>query len=144
LQSSGVPSHPCAGLIVIARRVTDPEQTSMGWLDVAVARNAWGRQLDSFEALADQSWGASPLPLVFIRAPRIVAVGRNVKVLATFRGEPILVQQNNVYGATFHPELTSDRRVHRAVFGDLHQREAAAATVLRLKSGSGPALRITM
>ncbi len=61
----------CAGLILAARRVTRPSQPSMGWLEATVARNAWGRQLDSFEAFADRPWDGKPLPLIFIRAPRI-------------------------------------------------------------------------
>jgi 5'-phosphate synthase pdxT subunit len=109
--------HPvlatCAGLILAARTVTDPEQRSFGWIDVAVARNAWGRQVDSFSAADDAG-----TPLVFIRAPRITSQGADVEVLATFEGEPILVRQGNRYGATFHPELTSDRRIHRRVFAN--------------------------
>jgi len=99
----------CAGLILAAARVTQPEQASFGWIDVTVARNAWGRQVASFEAVSDD--GAHPL--VFIRAPRIVEVGAGVVVLATFRGEPVLVRQGRVTGATFHPELSDDRAVHR-------------------------------
>jgi 5'-phosphate synthase pdxT subunit len=102
----------CAGLILVARTVTDPAQESLGLLDVAVARNAWGRQLDSFEATSDREG----LPLVFIRAPRIESVGEGVEVLDTFRGEPILVRQGNLVGATFHPELTGDAAVARRVF----------------------------
>jgi 5'-phosphate synthase pdxT subunit len=103
----------CAGLILAARHVTNPAQRSFGWLDVSVSRNAWGRQLDSFEAVADEG----QLPLVFIRAPRIVELGSDVEVLARFRGEPVMVRQGNVTGASFHPELTEDRTVHEAVFG---------------------------
>ena len=102
----------CAGLILAARAVSHPAQRSFGWLDVEVARNGWGRQLDSFEARADGG-GA---PLVFIRAPRIVAVGA-AEVRATYGGEPVLVRQGAIWGATFHPELTGDRSIHRAVFG---------------------------
>jgi 5'-phosphate synthase pdxT subunit len=109
----------CAGLILAAARVTGPAQASFGWIDVTVARNAWGRQVDSFEASADRTLAAEgdPLPLVFIRAPRIVALGPGAEVLATFEGEPVLVREGNVTGATFHPELTPDLRVHRRVFG---------------------------
>jgi 5'-phosphate synthase pdxT subunit len=103
----------CAGLILAARRVTRPEQRSFGWLDVEVARNGWGRQLDSFEGVADDG----VTPLVFIRAPRVTAVGAAARVLGTLRGEPILVRQANVTGATFHPELTASGEIHRAVFG---------------------------
>lgn len=102
----------CAGLILAARKVTGPEQPSLGWLDVEVARNAWGRQLDSFEATADDG----VTPLLFIRAPRIVAVGAGVEVLGTLGGEPVLVRGGNVTAATFHPELTADRRLHARLF----------------------------
>jgi 5'-phosphate synthase pdxT subunit len=118
----------CAGLILLAERVVQPAQRSFGLLDVDVARNAYGRQLDSFEAESDEAWPpsasldsnqheAARLPLVFIRAPRIERVGDRVEVLARHRGEPVLVRQGNVTAATFHPELTLDPRVHDAVFG---------------------------
>ncbi len=112
--SSGKPIlATCSGLILVAKNVVGPEQDSLGLLDVKVARNAWGRQLDSFEGTAD----GSTLPLVFIRAPRIVERGRSVEVLATLEAEPVLVRQANITGATFHPELTSSLQVHRDVFG---------------------------
>lgn len=114
--------HPvlatCAGLILSARQVTGPEQRSFGWLDVSVARNAWGRQLDSFEAVADDD--GAPLSgqsLVFIRAPRLVELGAGVEVLARFRGEPVIVRQGKVIGASCHPELTSDLRLHALLAG---------------------------
>ncbi len=102
----------CAGLILAARTVLGPAQRSFGWLDVTVRRNGWGRQLDSFEGTADDT----TVPLVFIRAPRIEAVG-DVEVLLRLNGEPVMVRQGRVFGATFHPELTSDLRIHRQVFG---------------------------
>jgi len=100
----------CAGLILAARSVT-PEQPSFGWLDVAVSRNAWGRQIASFEA--DDDTGARHL--VFIRAPRITSVGKGVEVMATYRGEPVLVRSGTTIGATFHPELV-DEKLHISVF----------------------------
>lgn len=103
----------CAGLILAARRVTNPEQPSFGWIDADVERNAWGRQLDSFEAVAD----GDDLPLVFIRAPRIKNVDGGCQVVARLAGEPILINQGSVTAATFHPELTRDRRIQRKVFG---------------------------
>ncbi len=103
----------CAGLILVAKKVIGPEQESLGLLDVCVARNAWGRQLDSFEGTADDQ----VLPLVFIRAPRIVEREPGVEVLATLDGEPVLVKQGNLTAATFHPELTASLQVHRQVFG---------------------------
>jgi len=99
----------CAGLILLARGVRNPPQRSLGLLDVDVVRNAYGRQLDSTVARSD----AGDRELVFIRAPRIARVGPDVEVLATWRGDPVLVRQANVTAATFHPELTSDDVVHR-------------------------------
>ena len=93
----------CAGLILLAAAVRNPEQPSFGWLDVSVARNAWGRQVNSFEAAPDGGGD----PMVFIRAPRIEAVGDGVEVLATFRGEPVLVRQGSIVAAAYHPELGS-------------------------------------
>ncbi len=101
----------CAGLILAARQVK-PAQKSFGWLDLEVERNAHGRQLDSFEDHSD----GDGFPLIFIRAPRIAAVGGGVAVLARWRGEPVLVRAGSVTGAAFHPELTPDRRVHRLAF----------------------------
>jgi pyridoxal 5'-phosphate synthase pdxT subunit len=102
----------CAGVILLARHVTQPRQRSFGLVNIGVQRNGFGRQLDSFEARADDS----DLPLVFIRAPRIVDVGAEVEVLARHQGEPVLVRQGNITCATFHPELIDDDRVHRQVF----------------------------
>jgi 5'-phosphate synthase pdxT subunit len=96
----------CAGLILAARRVEDPPQKSFGWLDVVVRRNGWGRQTDSFEAVADDG----VTPLCFIRAPRILEVGRGVEVLATLSGEPVLVRAGRFVGATHHAELTELRK----------------------------------
>jgi 5'-phosphate synthase pdxT subunit len=97
----------CAGLILLARRVVNPEQRSWGLLDVDVERNAYGRQVDSFEAVVEPDYRG-----VFIRAPRIRRVGPGVEVLARYEGEPVLVREGRVLAATFHPELTDDRRIH--------------------------------
>lgn len=117
---SGAPIFcTCAGMILAARAVVEPAQKSFGWIDVEVARNAWGRQVHSFEAHADAplDGDSTALPLMFIRAPRIRAVGADATVLATFEGEPVLVRQGNVWAASFHPELTGDRRLHGRIFG---------------------------
>ncbi|MFT7621569.1 MAG: 5'-phosphate synthase pdxT subunit [Myxococcota bacterium] len=103
----------CAGMILCATEVHNPTQRSFGWLDIDVQRNGWGRQLDSFEATADDS----DMPLLFIRAPRISRVGEGVEVLASFNQEAILVRAGAVTAASFHPELTGDDQVHRQVFG---------------------------
>jgi 5'-phosphate synthase pdxT subunit len=105
----------CAGMILASRRVLHPEQTSFGWLDVEVARNAWGRQNDSFEAMDD----AGRYRMVFIRAPRIRELGANVEVLATYRGEPVAVRSTKglqVIAASFHPELADEHGLHRLAF----------------------------
>jgi pyridoxal 5'-phosphate synthase pdxT subunit len=102
----------CAGVILLAREV-DPPQASLGLLDVAVARNAYGRQVDSFETGIDAAGLGEPLRGVFIRAPRILEVGPGVEVLARVEGAPVLVRQGRVIGATFHPEIAGESRLHR-------------------------------
>jgi len=95
----------CAGLIVL-----DGEH--LGLVDIEVARNGYGRQVFSFEADLDLAGADDPLRGVFIRAPRVTAVGEGVEVLAELDGEPVLLRQGRFLVATFHPELTDDTRVH--------------------------------
>lgn len=112
----GMPVYgTCAGLIVMARDIEGyPQQPRLGLLDVAVARNAFGRQVDSFEIdLPVPKLGEPPLRAVFIRAPYVTRVGENVEVLASLDGKIVLVQQGNLLGGAFHPELTDDLRLHR-------------------------------
>lgn len=107
----------CAGAIVLAREVENPAQKGLGLMDISVERNAYGRQLDSFIAeVACPAFG-EPMPAVFIRAPRIRRAGPSVEILGRRGDEPVLARQGNIVAATFHPELTSDRRLHRALFG---------------------------
>jgi 5'-phosphate synthase pdxT subunit len=103
----------CAGAILLARRVVDPEQPSLGALDATVARNAFGRQVDSFETTLDAPRLGGTIDAVFIRAPRFVEVGPSVETLATLQGEPVCVQDGKVLAMTFHPELTRDAAIHR-------------------------------
>ncbi len=103
----------CAGCILLAKKVVNPEQQSLGVLDATVERNAYGRQIDSDILTAETSLPGGPLEMVFIRAPRIAEVGRGVDVLAARDGTPILMRQKNLLAATFHPELSRDPRVHR-------------------------------
>ncbi len=103
----------CAGTILLAREVRKPAQKSLGVLDAVVERNAYGRQIDSAILTAETSLPGGPLEMVFIRAPRIVEAGAGVEVLALREGYPALVRQGRVLAATFHPELSTDRRVHR-------------------------------
>jgi pyridoxal 5'-phosphate synthase pdxT subunit len=103
----------CAGCILLAKEVRHPAQESLGVLDIAVERNAYGRQIDSVIEMADTKLDGGPMELVYIRAPRIVRSGPEVEVLAERDGFPVLVEQGHVMAATFHPELSADRRVHR-------------------------------
>jgi 5'-phosphate synthase pdxT subunit len=104
----------CAGTILLAREVLNPSQRSLGVLDATVERNAFGRQIDSSILTTETSLAGGPLEMVFIRAPRIVATGPEVEVLARRDGLPTLVRQGHIMAATFHPELSHDRRVHQA------------------------------
>lgn len=103
----------CAGAILLAHAVTGPAQRSFDVLDIDVERNAYGTQLDSFEAVVDGGSAFPDLRAVFIRAPRIVRVGPGVETLARVAGHPVLVRRGSVWAATFHPELGDDDRVHR-------------------------------
>ena len=112
--SAGMPIFgTCAGMILVAREVLDgrPDQSSLGAIDVAVRRNAYGRQVDSFEA--ELNWSGGRFRAVFIRAPRVESIGPEVEVLAEHAGHPVLLRQGNVLVASFHPELTGDPAVHR-------------------------------
>jgi 5'-phosphate synthase pdxT subunit len=103
----------CAGCILLAKQVLRPTQQSLGVLDATVERNAYGRQIDSDIQTATTSLPGGPLEMVFIRAPRIANVGDQVKVLAERDGDPVLIRDKNILAATFHPELSEDRRVHQ-------------------------------
>lgn len=116
LAHAGAPVYgTCAGMILLADRIADGDEPVLRLLDITVERNAYGRQLDSFEAdLAIPSLGDEPLHGVFIRAPVVSQVGPEVEVLARDTdGRPIAVRQGRVIATAFHPELTPDRRLHR-------------------------------
>jgi pyridoxal 5'-phosphate synthase pdxT subunit len=102
----------CAGAILLAANVTHPVQESLGLLDIDVERNAYGRQLDSRVVTLSETEDG-PVEAVFIRAPIIRRAGPQVRVLASYAGTPVLVEHGRHMAATFHPELTSDDRVHR-------------------------------
>jgi pyridoxal 5'-phosphate synthase pdxT subunit len=104
----------CAGMILMARRASGGEPPLLRLMDIAVTRNAYGRQVDSFETeLEVPALGPPALRAVFIRAPVIDEVGRNVEVLASLDGRPVLARQGRLLVSSFHPELAPDDRVHR-------------------------------
>ena len=103
----------CAGTILLAKDVDNPPQRSFAALDIAVERNAYGRQNDSTILTAETSLPGGPMEMVFIRAPRISRVGEGIEVLATREGNATLVRKGKLLAATFHPELSDDIRVHQ-------------------------------
>jgi 5'-phosphate synthase pdxT subunit len=104
----------CAGMILLADKILDgrDDQQHFGVLDVTVRRNGYGRQIDSFETELELAGDPAPFHGVFIRAPRVEAVGPDVDVLASYDGDPVLVRQGRLLAACFHPELTADARLH--------------------------------
>src|SRR6516225_5308892 len=104
----------CAGAIMLAKEVTNPDQHGLGALDIRVRRNAYGRQIDSSIRTGETTLPGGPLEMVFIRAPKIENLGREVEVIARDGEDPVAVRQGKTMAATFHPELSDDRRFHRA------------------------------
>jgi 5'-phosphate synthase pdxT subunit len=123
--SGAVVAGTCAGAILLCREVR-PRQESLALLDAVIERNAFGRQVDSFEARVDAPKLGGQMEAVFIRAPRFRALFPDVEVLARYDGEPVLVRQDRVVASTFHPELTRSRALHRYVAGLARCRAAAA------------------
>ena len=127
--ADGLPAFgTCAGMILLAGVVLDgrPDQLSFAAIDIAVRRNGYGRQLDSFEADLDApALGDEPLHGVFIRAPMVTGVGPGAEVLARDPdGTPVTVRQGRVLATAFHPELTGDRRIHRLLASLIAERAA--------------------
>ena len=114
LHAAGKPIYgTCAGAILLCTEVVELDVHNLGLLDACISRNAYGRQIDSFECELPVSPLDRPFHAVFIRAPRFVSVGEGVEVLASIEGEPVLVRQGNLLASTFHPELTDDSRIHQ-------------------------------
>jgi pyridoxal 5'-phosphate synthase pdxT subunit len=105
----------CAGLVLMSDNI-EGEGKGMGYIDIDVRRNAYGRQADSFEEMVSLNFGGTgadkKFRAVFIRAPKIIRMGSDVMVIASLNGEPVLVKYGNVMAGAFHPELTDDSRVH--------------------------------
>ena len=126
--AEGLPAlGTCAGMILLASAVRDgrPDQRCFGAIDIAVRRNAFGRQIDSFEAdlqvdgLADAGLDPAPVHAVFIRAPVVESAGPRVDILATVDGAPVLCRQGPVLVSAFHPELGDDLRIHQLLLNEV-------------------------
>lgn len=115
----------CAGMIVLAKRITGGEDSHLGLMDITVARNAFGRQRESFECDLDVKGISEPVRAVFIRAPLISEVGPEVDVLTVYNNEIVTARQDNLLVSSFHPELTEDYRLHQ-YFADMVKAKAAA------------------
>ena len=104
----------CAGMIVVAKTLSDKKPVPLGLMDIAVSRNAFGRQIDSFETTVSVTGiKGEPIHAVFIRAPQILNMGPNVDILSTLEnGNPVTVRENKILATSFHPELTEDTRMH--------------------------------
>ena len=102
----------CAGMILLAQEIDDGDQPRLGLMDIRVKRNAFGRQVDSFEADLDIE-GIGPTRGVFIRAPYAERVWGNVQVMARYQDKIVMVQQGHLLGTAFHPELTNQGNIHR-------------------------------
>jgi len=115
--ASGMPTYgSCAGMILIADQILDggAYQEGFGGIDAQVRRNAFGRQVDSFETdLTFAGISGAAFRAVFIRAPWVESVGTQVEVLASFNGHPVAIRQGHLLATSFHPELTGDNRIHR-------------------------------
>lgn len=113
--SEGMPVYgTCAGMILLAKKIANyPTQYSFNLMDITVERNAYGRQVESFEAALEIPAIGGTFKAIFIRAPKIVECGKNVQILATYDGSPVLVQQDNLLAGSFHPELGEDLRIHQ-------------------------------
>jgi pyridoxal 5'-phosphate synthase pdxT subunit len=128
LHAAGAPVFgTCAGMILVAQDAVDglPDQRFLGMIDIEVRRNAFGRQVASFEAPIELAGDPQPMTGVFIRAPWIESSGAEVEVLAVHDGHPIAARQGDVLVCAFHPELTSDRRLHRR-FAEMVERSPRA------------------
>jgi 5'-phosphate synthase pdxT subunit len=123
----------CAGMIMMAQEITEADPVPLGLMDIGVFRNAFGRQIDSFEQDLDVTGlDSGTFHAIFIRAPVVTRVGDPVQVLASLSdGKPVAVRQGNLMATAFHPELTSDTRLHR-YFLDLITAQSPTP------SGSGP------
>lgn len=117
----------CAGLILMAKRIEGTDASYLGLMDITVRRNAFGRQRESFEARLHVQGVADDFEAVFIRAPLIVKTGPAVRVLSAVEDRIVIVEEEHFLGASFHPELTDDSRLHRHFVEMVRQQKAIRA-----------------
>ena len=134
-ESGGAILGTCAGAILLASEVTGPSQPSLGLLDATIARNGFGRQVDSFETTLDAPALGGAVQAVFIRAPRFARLGPHVDTLAVYDREAVLVREGRVLAATFHPELTPDAELHAYFLGMVQGSETTVASGARAPAG---------
>jgi len=114
----GMPIYgTCAGMILLSKKVENNQVTPLGLIDITVKRNAYGRQIDSFEAELKTKISDKPFKVDFIRAPIITEYGKDVEILAEYDGIPVLARQNNILVSSFHPEVGSTAEIHRYFLG---------------------------
>lgn len=119
LKTGGLPIFgTCAGMILLAKDIEGSDQPRLGLMDITVRRNAFGRQRESFETALDVTGLDGPFHAVFIRAPHVVKAAPEVEVRAEFQGHPVFCQQGRIWAAAFHPELSSDDRLHEAFLAE--------------------------
>ena len=110
----GMPIYgTCPGMILLAKKIENSDQPSLGLIDITVKRNAYGRQIDSFETELKTTISKEPFKVDFIRAPIITEVGKDVEILAEHEGIPVLARQNNILVSSFHPEIGSTDEIHK-------------------------------
>ncbi len=131
---SGLPVFStCAGTILLAQEIYNSNQIRLAVLEIEIERNAYGRQVESFEADIDVSFlGAQPIKGVFIRAPIITKTGAGVEVLSRYEEHPVIVKKGNIVAVTFHPELTSDYRLQNYFLNNIVDTTAAQNDLVRL------------
>jgi 5'-phosphate synthase pdxT subunit len=133
----GVVYGTCAGLITVASHTVEGTPPTLGLIDIVARRNAFGRQVRSFEAdLTVEGLGERPVRAVFIRAPWVESAGPQVEVLATCQGRIVAAREGDVLVTAFHPELTDDTRMHELFLTMIRRRHAAAAAVQHAAAGS--------
>lgn len=115
IRKRGIPVWgTCAGAILLSKKIYNRKPHSLGLMNIAIVRNAYGRQIDSFQTeISVPALGRRKVPAIFIRAPRIKKTSTSIRVLAEYNGEPVMVRQGRLLATMFHPELTADTRIHR-------------------------------